>query len=82
MTKKQCMKNIKEMINQDVKKYLVEECNRLLMSGGISISEELKDHYGKAKAILHVACINLSEQYRPLASQKDLLSDVKNLQYF
>jgi hypothetical protein len=79
MTKKQCIAKIKRMVKDD-RKYLIEECERLLRGGGIDISTEDKESFAKAKAVYHVAINNLGYQRQPLSDEGR--KDVKNLKYF
>lgn len=77
MTNKQIEKQIKKLIKNN---NLLEECKRILLSGGVDISNENKDSYTKANTILKVALENIATDIRLFGSEAQ--SDYKNLKKF
>lgn len=83
MTNKQCLRQIRTMMGTWQKgglNFLLKECERLVSSGGIDLSEDEKDSYFSAKIILHVALENLSGQFRPISQTGDEIAE--NLRLF
>ena len=70
MTNKECLRQIRKLMGSRQRgglKWLLNETERLINSGGIDLSEEQKDSFYLPKIILSVALENLSKQYAPIS---------------
>lgn len=74
------LKKVREILEEDGINFIMDKCNRLLNSGCIDKKKYNDDNYLLPKIILHVALLELAEQYKP--SSKDSKKEVKNLKYF
>ena len=80
MTHNQAMKKIRSMMPA-VRKGLLKECERLLRSGGIDLSE-YGDGFHAPKIVLTVALKNETHQWSPLDWDTSSKKTVKNLEHF
>ena len=78
MTNKQAMQKIRQMAKYH-NKYLLKECERLLNSGGISVSDA-ENNFIVPKIVMHVALLNEANQYKPLST--NMRKEVENLKHF
>lgn len=70
MTNKQCLGQIRKLIGNTKKgglHVLMDECRHLVESGGIDLSQDEPDSFYSAKIVLHVALLDLAEQFRPIS---------------
>lgn len=70
MTNRECLKQIKKLIGNYSKgglHVLLDECRHLVESGGIDMAEDEPDSFYAPKIILHVALMDLAEQFRPIS---------------
>lgn len=78
MTKKQFEEKVGSTL-PDVCTYLEKETKRLFLSSDID-SHGYGNDYQLPNLIVHIALLNLAEEYRPLSgSSKD---DIRNLKHF
>ena len=82
MTNKQCIQQVKKLMGNWKKGgllVLLDECQHLIESGGIDISEDEPDSFLSAKIILHVALLDLAEQLRPISQTgNEICENLKN----
>ena len=75
MTKAECFAKIRDLLEE---KYLLEECKRLLNSGGIDY-ERFENDYACPRIVLKVALKNFSNNIGLVSGSE---SDIKNLSCF
>jgi 7,8-dihydro-6-hydroxymethylpterin-pyrophosphokinase len=68
MTRNQQLKQCREML-KDIKPRLINECKRLISSGGLSYSDKEKNDYSNAKVLIKTALENEATQYLPLTTE-------------
>ena len=78
MTNKQAIQKIKQMAKEH-NKSLIKECERLLNSGGISVSDA-ENNFILPKTVIHVALLNEAWQYKPLSKEQQ--KEAENLKHF
>lgn len=61
-------KVLKLVKQEDFKKYLLREIDRVLDSGYIPLEKDEKESYALAKLVLYLALKKEAEQYRPIGS--------------
>ena len=59
MTNIQCLKKCKELIRNAK---IMEECERLIKSGGINVSEANKDEFTVPRVIVSTALLNVADK--------------------
>lgn len=77
ITEKQTIRKVREMLT-DVDETLRIEVRRLFKSGGID-PEKFKNNFELPKKLLHVALLNVADNYLPPSGPDN---DIQNLKHF
>lgn len=81
MKKEDILSMVEEMYEKNnIKKEVLDECERLLASGGISFSDTEEGDFSTAKILMYVALKNIAFQYYPPTGTYKKIAD--NLEHF